>query len=237
MNSLCENSYLYDLYFYYNFCYLSTVLVSELTAGDIWYLAVGATYIGFGSDSSKSTKCGNGSRIGNGSTKIPKHEWNSASLKMRRTKSNCFNSSAHRYPIKIWVENSCVPDLRLCALTDHVMSQRFSHATIQRQILGFFCIWHMPQNMAIQKHMSAQWTVMLAVRCFESLGQSELWVGFGTGNNKAIRDGKYLALPHSIAWQRSPHFCCDVISLLARVFIFLIDRATQEVPIQNIWKK
>ena len=29
----------------------------------------------------------------------------------------------------------------------------------------------------------------------------------------------------------------DVISLLARVFIFLIARATQEVPIQNIWKK
>ena len=25
--------------------------------------------------------------------------------------------------------------------------------------------------------------VVLAVRCFESLGQSELWVGFGTGNN------------------------------------------------------
>ena len=52
--------------------------------------------------------------------------------------------------------------------------------------------------------------------------------------NKAIRDGKYLALPHSSAWQRSPHFCRDVISLLARVFIFLIDRATQEVPIKNI---
>ena len=55
--------------------------------------------------------------------------------------------------------------------------------------------------------------------------------------NKAIRDSKYLALPHSSAWQRSPHFCCDVISLLARVFIFLIDRATQEVTIKNIWKK
>ena len=27
----------------------------------------------------------------------------------------------------------------------------------------------------------------------------------------------------------------DVISLLARVFIFLIDRATQEVPMINIW--
>ena len=84
-----------------------------------------------------------------------------ASLKMRRTKSNCFHSSAHRYPRIIWVENSSwVPDLRPCSQTDHVMSQRFSHATIQRQILGFFCTWHMPQNMAMQKHMSAQWTVM-----------------------------------------------------------------------------
>ena len=55
--------------------------------------------------------------------------------------------------------------------------------------------------------------------------------------NKAIRDGKYLALPHSSAWQRSPHFCCDVISLLARVFIFLIDRATQEVPIKKYLKE
>ena len=84
-----------------------------------------------------------------------------ASLKMRRTKRNCFHSSAHRYPRMLWVENSSwVPDLRLCSLTDHVMSQRFSHATIHRQILGFFCIWHLTQNMAIQKHMSAQWTVM-----------------------------------------------------------------------------
>ena len=29
----------------------------------------------------------------------------------------------------------------------------------------------------------------------------------------------------------------DVISLLARVFILLIDTATQEVTMQNIWKK
>ena len=29
----------------------------------------------------------------------------------------------------------------------------------------------------------------------------------------------------------------DVISLLARVFVFLIDTATQEVPMKNIWKK
>ena len=29
-------------------------------------------------------------------------------------------------------------------------------------------------------------------------------------------------------------FLCDVISLLARVFILLIDTATQEVPMKNI---
>ena len=29
---------------------------------------------------------------------------------------------------------------------------------------------------------------------------------YDTINNKAIRDGKYLALPHSSAWQRSPLF-------------------------------
>ena len=60
------------------------------------------------------------------------------------------------------------------------------------------------------------------------------WVSVITLSNKAIIDGKYLALPLSSAWQRSPHFFRDFISLLARVFIFLIDRATQEVPIQNI---
>ena len=32
-------------------------------------------------------------------------------------------------------------------------------------------------------------------------------------------------------------FLRDVISLLARVFIWLIDTATQEVPMKNIWNK
>ena len=32
-------------------------------------------------------------------------------------------------------------------------------------------------------------------------------------------------------------FFRDVISLLARVFILLIDTATQEVPMKNIWNK
>ena len=42
-----------------------------------------------------------------------------------------------------------------------------------------------------------------------------------------IRDGKYLA-PKILIFFR------DVISLLARVFILLIDTATQEVPMKNI---
>ena len=40
--------------------------------------------------------------------------------------------------------------------------------------------------------------------------------------------------PHASAWQRSPHFFRDVISLLARIIILLIDTATQEVPMKNI---
>ena len=60
-------------------------------------------------------------------------------------------------------------------------------------------------------------------------------------SNKAIRDVTYLALPHASAWHRSPHsnrkFWYFVIFQLARVFIFLIDRATQEVPMKNIWKE
>ena len=60
-------------------------------------------------------------------------------------------------------------------------------------------------------------------------------------SNKAIRDGKIPRPPHGSAWQRSPHsnrkkliFFRDVISLLARVVILLIDTATQEVPMTNI---
>ena len=61
--------------------------------------------------------------------------------------------------------------------------------------------------------------------------------------NKAIRDGKYLArhIPvlgnvHPIKIENVDIFC-DVISLLARVFICLIDRATQEVPMDKYLKE
>ena len=55
--------------------------------------------------------------------------------------------------------------------------------------------------------------------------------------NKAIRDGKYIAQPHaSVHPIKIENFDIfrDVISLLAQVYIFLIDRATQEVPMRNI---
>ena len=61
-------------------------------------------------------------------------------------------------------------------------------------------------------------------------------------DNKAIRDGKYLAryMPvlgnvHPIKIESFDIFR-DVICLLARVFVFLIDRTTQEVTMKNIWK-
>ena len=61
--------------------------------------------------------------------------------------------------------------------------------------------------------------------------------------NNAIRYGKYLArhMPvlgnvHPIKIENFDIFR-DVISLLARVFILLIDTATQEVPMKNNWTK
>ena len=42
---------------------------------------------------------------------------------------------------------------------------------------------------------------------------------------------------HPINIEKDLIFFRDVISLLARVFILLIDTATQEIPMKNIWKK
>ena len=62
-------------------------------------------------------------------------------------------------------------------------------------------------------------------------------------SNKAIRDGKYLARHMPVLGNVHPIkiekliFFRDVISLLARVVILLIDTATQEVPMKNIWIK
>ena len=65
-----------------------------------------------------------------------------------------------------------------------------------------------------------------------------------TIENKAIRDGKYLAPPHVLGnihpikienfdiFFRDGHF-----SARSSLLYFLFDRATQEVPMKNIWNK
>ena len=79
------------------------------------------------------------------------------------------------------------------------------------------------------------WPAGAIVSAIELDSDAAHWEGGCTNNDsKAIRDGKYLALPYSSAWRRSPIkinkfvFVRYVISLLAQVFIFLIDRATHE---------
>ena len=58
--------------------------------------------------------------------------------------------------------------------------------------------------------------------------------------NKAIRDGKYLARHMPVLGNVHPikieniNIFRDVISLLARIVILLIDTATQEVPMLNV---
>ena len=53
--------------------------------------------------------------------------------------------------------------------------------------------------------------------------------------NRAIRDGKYLAQPHTSVDMLI--FFRDVISLLARVFIFVIDMATRKVSHEKYCKE
>ena len=49
--------------------------------------------------------------------------------------------------------------------------------------------------------------------------------------NTSPRHMPVLGNVHPIKIENFDIFLCDVIPLLARVFIFLIDRATQEIPI------
>ena len=52
--------------------------------------------------------------------------------------------------------------------------------------------------------------------------------------NTSPRHMSVLGNVHSIKIEKFDIFFRDVISLLARVFIFVIDMATQEVPMKNI---
>ena len=107
-----------------------------------------------------------------------------ASLKLRRTKSNCFHSSAHRYPRIIWVENSSgstrfqtVLSNRPCDVTT---LQSCNHSEADTRI--FLHLAHAAEHGHAKAYVRTvdSDVVVLAVRCFESLGLSELWMGFGT---------------------------------------------------------
>ena len=78
------------------------------------------------------------------------------------------------------------------------------------------------------------WPLLFALAVVGTVKQME---------DKAIRDGKYLARHMPVLGNIHPIkikkliFFRDVISLLARVDILLIDTATQEVPMKNIQNK
>ena len=55
--------------------------------------------------------------------------------------------------------------------------------------------------------------------------------------NTSPRHMPVLGNVHPIKIENFDFFFRDVISLLAWVFILIIDTATQEVPMKNIWKK
>ena len=55
--------------------------------------------------------------------------------------------------------------------------------------------------------------------------------------NTSPRHMPVLGNVHTIKIKNVDIFFRDVISLLTRVVILLIDTATQEVPMKNIWKK
>lgn len=94
-------------------------------------------------------------RIGDGHTRIPKHDWN------RITKRSYSFSLVRRLSRKIWVGHSfSVPYWRVFFPTDHVMYQFSSPATTLKQIQGYFFIWHMLQQRATRQLMFVPLIVM-----------------------------------------------------------------------------
>ena len=84
----------------------------------------------------------------------------------------------------------------MCSPTGILTYRDFNHATRLRQTPRYSCIWLMQQCMVTVRHIYVRTVdsdiVVLALRFFDILGLSELWVGFGTGN-------KYRDIPvHSL---------------------------------------
>ena len=94
---------------------------------------------------------GNGSRtrIGDGRTPIPKHEWNSVFLKNEENKRAIFVHQHTDFQGR-------VGDRTL----QQALSQIFSRTTTPRRTAGSSCIWHMPLSRVIRRHTYARWIAM-----------------------------------------------------------------------------
>ena len=133
---------------------------------------------------------GSRTRIGDGSTPIPKHEWNSGFLKNEENKKELFSFistqiSKNDMDGKLLLSTRFETELsnRDCDLTT---LQPCNHSEADTRILLHLA------HAAEQGHTCAYVrtvdsdVVVLAIRFFDTLGLSKLWVGFGSG--KKYRD-------------------------------------------------
>lgn len=156
-------------------------------------------------------KRGNGprTRVGNGNTKLPKKDWNSGFLKNEENKQELFSFISKEIS-KIDMDGKLL--LSTCADTvltnrpcDITTLKQCNHAEADTRI-----ILHL-KHAAQQGHSTAYIrtvdsdVVVLAIRFFQMLGLTELWIGFGTGKHyrdipahaicSNIGPSKSLALP------------------------------------------
>ena len=97
-------------------------------------------------------------RVGNGSTPIPKRKWNSAFLKNVENKKELFSFISTQIS-KIDMDGKLLLGTHFETVSIEIVTlQHSSHATIPRQTPGSTCIWHMPYNRVIQQPMFARWT-------------------------------------------------------------------------------
>ena len=135
---------------------------------------------------------GNGpqTRVGDGSTPIPKSEWNSGDLKNEDNKKELF-SFISRQICKSDVNGT----LLLSTHFDGVLTNRHLYVSglqpCNQAEADTRILLHLA-NVAVHGHCKAYVRtvdsniVVLALRFFNTLGLSEQWVGFGTG--KKYRD-------------------------------------------------
>ena len=135
---------------------------------------------------------GNGpwTRVGNGSTRIPKREWNSGFLKNEENKRELFSFISTQISktdmggkLLLSTHYETVLSNRHCDLTT---LQPSNHVEADTRI--FLHLAHAAEQGHITAYIRTvdSDVVVLAVRFFETSGLSELWVGFGTG--KKYRD-------------------------------------------------